>query len=98
MARHNDVLGVLLYDPLRESPRSGQGQFVITDGRMQVALDLRDQRFLGRIAADFRKELDGIRANLRKISAPLLPISTAEDVVEQIRKLIGSATRRAVRG
>jgi uncharacterized protein (DUF58 family) len=98
MARHNDVLGVLLYDPLRESPRSGQGQFVITDGRLQVELDLHDRNFLKRIAADYKTELDDIRANLRKISAPLLPISTAEDVVEQIRKLIGSATRRAVRG
>jgi hypothetical protein len=71
---------------------------VITDGRFQVELDLHDRNFLKRIAADYKAELDDIRANLRKISAPLLPISTAEDVVEQIRKLIGSATRRAVRG
>jgi len=98
LARHNDVLGLLLYDPLRESPRSGQGQFVITDGRLQVELDLHDRNFLKRIAADYKAELEDIRANLIKISAPLLPISTAVDVVEQIRQLIGSATRRAVRG
>jgi uncharacterized protein (DUF58 family) len=97
IARHNDVLGMLLYDPMRESPRPGQGQFVVTDGRLQVELDLHDRQFLERIAADYKAEMDGIRANLRKISAPLLPISTAEDVVDQIRRLIGSATRRAGR-
>jgi uncharacterized protein (DUF58 family) len=97
IARHNDVLAMLLYDPMRESPRPGQGQFVVTDGRLQVELDLHDRQFLERIAADYKAEMDGIRANLRKISAPLLPISTAEDVVDQIRRLIGSATRRAGR-
>ena len=93
LARHNDVLGMLLVDPLRESPQPGQGQCVVTDGRLQMELDFHDRKFLERIAADYRQELDGIRAALRKVSAPLLPISTAEDVVGQIRKLIGTATR-----
>ena len=62
---------------------------MVTDGRLQVELELHDRKFRERIAADYREDLDGIRANLRKISAPLLPISTAGDVVEQIRKLIG---------
>ncbi|MEN8245213.1 MAG: DUF58 domain-containing protein [Thermodesulfobacteriota bacterium] len=93
LARHNDVLCMLLYDPLRESPQPSKGQYVVTDGRLQMALDFHDRKFLERIAADYRQEMDGIRTVLRKISAPLLPISTAKDVVDQIRKLIGTATR-----
>ena len=89
LAAHNDVLCILAYDPLRATPRAARGQLVVTDGRLQVELELRDRKFRERIAADYREDLDGIRANLRKISAPLLPISTAGDVVEQIRKLIG---------
>ena len=93
LAEHNDVLGIFLYDPLRESPKPGSGRGVVTDGRLQVELDFGDERFWERIAADYRQELDDIRTALRKISAPLLPISTAEDVVTQIRKLIGTAAR-----
>lgn len=95
MAQHNDVLGMLVYDPLRESPRPGSEQVVITDGKLQVELDFHDRKFLEHIATDYKTELAGIRANLRKISAPLLSISTAEDVVDQIRKLIGTTTRGA---
>jgi uncharacterized protein (DUF58 family) len=97
LAEHNDVLGMLLYDPLRESPQSVPGRGVTTDGRLQMELDLHDRRFMDRIAADYRQELDDIRKTLRKISAPLLPISTAEDVIMQIRRLIGTSTRGAAR-
>jgi uncharacterized protein (DUF58 family) len=93
LAEHNDVLGMLLYDPLRESPQPGSWRGVATDGRLQMELDLHDRQFTDRIAADYRQELDDIRTNLRKISAPLLPISTAEDVVLQIRRLIGTSAR-----
>lgn len=93
LAEHNDFLCMLLYDPMRESPLPGRGQYVATDGRLQMDLELDDQKFTERIAADYRQELDSIRAALRKISAPLLPISTAEDIVDQIRKLIGTATQ-----
>jgi len=93
LAQHNDVLGMLLYDSLRESPRPSKGQHVVTDGKLQMELNFDDRKFLERIAVDYQKEMDGIRAALRKISAPLLPINTAEDVVGQIRKLIGTATR-----
>jgi uncharacterized protein (DUF58 family) len=93
LAHHNDVLGMLLYDPLRESPQPGRGPLVATDGRLQMELNFHDQKLLERIAADYRHELDHIRTMLRKISAPLLPISTAEDVVDQIRRLIGTTGR-----
>ncbi len=97
LAEHNDVLCLLLYDPMRESPKPGAGLGVVTDGGLQMELDTRDQRLMDRIAADYRQEIDQIRKALRKISAPLLPISTAEDVVTQIRKLIGASARGTVR-
>ncbi len=97
LAEHNDVLGLLLYDPLRESPFPGTGRGVVTDGKLQLELDFGDKRFWKRIAADYHQEVSDIRTVLRKMSAPLLPISTAEDVVDQIRKLIGTAARKGKR-
>jgi uncharacterized protein (DUF58 family) len=94
LAEHNDVLCLLLYDPLRESPSPGAGRGVVTDGKLQLELDLGDERIWKRISADYHQELNDIRTVLRKMSAPLLPISTAEDVVDQIRKLIGTAARK----
>jgi uncharacterized protein (DUF58 family) len=93
LAEHNDVLGFLLYDPMRQSPKSGGGRGVVTNGQLQVELDFADAQFLSRIADDYRKELDEIRSTLRKLSAPLLPLSTTGDVARQIRKLIGTASR-----
>ena len=97
LAQHNDVLAMVLYDPLRKSPQTGQGRVVATDGKLQMELYLHDRRLMDRIAADYRQEIGQIRTILRKISAPLLPISTAEDVVEQIRKLIGTSAQGAGR-
>ena len=93
LAEHNDVFCLLLYDPFRESPSPGSGRGVVTDGKLQLELNLEDERFWKRIVADYHQELEDIRTTLRKMSAPLLPISTAEDVVDQIRKLIGTAAR-----
>jgi uncharacterized protein (DUF58 family) len=97
LAEHNDVLCILLYDPLRESPRPGPGHAVATDGRLQIDLDLHDPQLVKRVAADYRREMEAIRTALRKISAPLLPVSTTGDVVSQIRRLIGTS-RRGVAG
>lgn len=95
LAAHNDVLGMHLVDPMRANPRRGSSRGMVTDGQRQMELDLQNKTMLKRIAREYAEELESIRSHMRKLSAPLLPINTVDDVAAQIRQLIGteSATR-----
>lgn len=87
---HNDVLGVLLVDSMRQHPRAFAGHGYATDGRSQVELNLGSPALMKGLADDYQEEQERIRAALRKMSAPLLAINTVDDVAEQIRNLIGT--------
>ena len=91
LAAHNDMLGIHLYDPLRASPRPNIGSGAITDGRLQVAVEFGDPHLWDRISGDYRHEIAELKTTFRKMSAPLIPINTAEPVIDQIRRWIGSA-------
>ena len=88
LAAHNDVLGVLVHDPLRETPPEN-GRGVVTDGEQQVEVDFGDRRFVQGLKQDYVQERSDIATFLRKLSAPLLCISTKSDPTEQIRELLG---------
>ena len=88
LAAHNDVLGVLVHDPLRETPPEN-GRGVVTDGEQQVEVDFGDRRFVQGLKQDYVQERSDIATFLRKLSAPLLCISTKSDPAEQIRELLG---------
>lgn len=90
LARQNDVLGILTFDPLRENPPAGGGQGAVTDGRLQLELDFGNATLRRRIAEDYRREHEAIRTALRKLSAPLLPIRTEGEVVDQLRRILGA--------
>ena len=84
----NDVLSVLVYDPfLLELPDSGH--LVVSDGELQVELGfaraaLRDQ--IGSFASQHSQALFDWHHG---IGVPLLPVSAAEDVAVQLRRLLG---------
>ena len=89
LAAHNDVLGIYVYDPLRQTPpREGQG--VVSNGTEQVEVDFGARGFSERIADDYETDLAAKTVFLRKLSAPLLPISTSGDPAAQIRELLGA--------
>ena len=88
MAEHNDLLGLHLYDPLRAVPRPA-GAVSLTDGHLQISADFNDTRFREKIAADYDQESKKLILRLRKLSAPLLPISTQGEMIDQIRTLLG---------
>lgn len=91
LAAHNDVLGILVHDPIRMDPRGGP--ISVSDGRLQIPLDLADARVRERIGADYRREQADITRFLRKLSAPLLTLSNQGDVVDQVRRLLGVPSR-----
>jgi len=89
IAAHNDILGVLVHDPMRLQPPAALLR--VGDGRRQAEIDLRDDRLRERLVADYREEQQRIAHLLRRLSAPLLLVSNAGDLVEQVRKLLGVA-------
>jgi uncharacterized protein (DUF58 family) len=87
LAAHNDVLVVLTYDPLGAS-LVGQPGMIAADrgGRWEIPV--------GAIFADsfrqaFARQLDEWTKIFRALRVPVIPISTAEPVADQLRTLFG---------
>ena len=89
IAAHNDILGILVHDPMRLDPPAERLR--VSDGTSQVEIDLNDSRLRDRLIADYRQEQEQISRSLRRLSAPLLMISNQGDVVSQVRRLLGVA-------
>ncbi|HHI77352.1 MAG TPA: DUF58 domain-containing protein [Gammaproteobacteria bacterium] len=93
IAAHNDVLGVLVHDRLRQEPPSER--LPVSDGRQRLEIDLGDSKLRQRLIADYQEEQQRIARFLRRLSAPLLMIDNRDDVVAQVRRLLGVRGRQA---
>lgn len=87
MAEHNDILGLLVYDPIRVQPPAQH--LTVSDGSLQMEINLADKGMRKKLGEDYREEQDHITGFLRKLSAPLLMVSNEGDVVDQVRRLLG---------
>jgi uncharacterized protein (DUF58 family) len=92
LVEHNDVLMLLVHDPVRLDPTGPR--LTVSDGSLQMDLDLSDPKVSGAIADDYRNEQEEMTHFLRRLSAPLLMISNQGDVVQQVRRLLGVPGRR----
>lgn len=89
ISTHNDILGILVHDPMRLDPPTGRLR--ASDGENQLEIDLDDRKLRERLVEDYRDEQERIARFLRRLSAPLLMISNEGDVVSQVRRLLGVA-------
>ena len=87
LSSHNDVLAFLPHDPLRLDP--GHQRVTVSDGSLQMELDLSKNTVREKIAADFQDEQEQIQTFLRKLSAPLLMINNQGDVARQVKQHLG---------
>ena len=87
MAEHNDVLGLLVHDPIRLQPATQN--LTVSDGSSQMEIDFADKRVREKLAEDYREEQEHITRFLNRLSAPLLMVSNEGDVVDQVRRLLG---------
>ena len=87
MAEHNDVLGLLVHDPIRLQPATQN--LTVSDGSLQMEIDFADKRVREKLAEDYREEQEHITRFLNRLSAPLLMVSNEGDVVDQVRRLLG---------
>ena len=88
IARHNDVIAGLVFDPL-ESDISSASQLVVSDGDYQLQIDPDEDRLSDRFREVFDSSLGGLQDELRKHDVPVLPISTEEPVFDQLRSHLG---------
>ncbi|CAB1370172.1 DUF58 domain-containing protein [Denitratisoma oestradiolicum] len=96
LARRHELLALPVWDP-----GAGQwperGQYVVSDGALQLALsgdDAAQGQRLADLAAAHRREIQRWREEL---AVPALPLTTAEDVAAQLRRALAVDPGRQVR-
>ena len=87
LSAHNDVVASLIYDPLGIS-LTPQHPLSATDGRRQVSIPT-GTAAARRFQAAFQARVDQLRARLRAIRIPILPICTHQPVIDQVRAALG---------
>lgn len=88
IAAHNDVVLVLVYDPLAEQIQPGDVA-VIGDGVMQAEVDLGSTATREAINRFSQSRLARIHRWQREINLSVLPLSAGEETLPQIRALLG---------
>jgi uncharacterized protein (DUF58 family) len=96
LARHNDVIAVPVWDPLTTELPPG-GRLVVSEGELQLELDLGAERVRERLLARADRRLSRVLGWARERGVPVLPLTTAEDVPEQVRQRLGVDPRAGSR-
>ncbi|GAB3282512.1 DUF58 domain-containing protein [Parahaliea aestuarii] len=93
IAHRNDVLFGFVHDPL-EADLPAAGPLVFEDAGAQLEVDTSQSRLRDRYREDFEATRASGRHFLLHRETPVIPLSTAEDVAEQIRRRLGGVRRR----
>ena len=88
LSRSNDVICCLTYDPLAVHLPPAE-QLIVSDGELQVELSLGEEKMRKSILDASDTRLRFILSWQHEIGVPVLPISTAEAVSQQLRHLLG---------
>lgn len=89
LSQHNDVIGVVVYDPSATNFPAREA-LVITDGELQVELQLDNQKIRRSVTDSVQGRISELLAWQQELKIPMLPITTADEVADQVRNLLGS--------
>lgn len=90
LAAHNDVIVCFVFDPLEHKLPSA-GQLVFSEGEQQLEVDTSSQKFREKYRSRFEEQLERGRKVLLRREVPLVPVSAADDPVNQILALLSRA-------
>jgi uncharacterized protein (DUF58 family) len=88
IARHNDVIALLVHDPL-QSDLPPSASMAVTDGELQIRLDVGRDSVRRNISQATEARLKDVFAWTHELGIPVLPLSAAEDTAPQLRRLLG---------
>jgi uncharacterized protein (DUF58 family) len=88
LAAHNTVIAVLVHDP-SQSELPAAGRMTVTDGELQIALDVAHGTTRQNILDMSKTRLRNVFEWTRDFGIPVLPLSTAEEPVNQLHHLLG---------
>lgn len=94
LAQRNDVLFGFVFDPL-ESELPELGRTIVGDGKLQLELNTGDSSLRARYAQRFKDRAETARSFLLQRQIPILSLSTALPVAEQVRAQLGYRPQRA---
>ncbi len=97
MARHNDVVALLVHDPL-QSDLPASASMTVTDGELQIHLEVGRDSVRKSILEASQARLKTVFAWTPELGVPVLPLSAAEDTAQQLRRLLGTLPARTGRG
>ena len=93
LSQHNDVIAVLIYDPLAvQLPPAGQ--LVVSDGELQVEIPFGNEKIRKNLLEASDARMRHILSWQHEIRVPVMPLSTADDTATQIRHLLGQVAAR----
>ena len=93
LRRHNDVLLFLVSDPLAHQLR-GHLRWIVSDGQLQAELDTSSGKVRQGLADFLTGRFAEVLSWERKLGIPILPLSSGEETLPQIRRLMGLPGRR----
>ncbi|HEY7230820.1 MAG TPA: DUF58 domain-containing protein [Pseudolabrys sp.] len=88
ISAHNTVIAVLVHDPL-QSELPPTGRMTVTDGELQIAVDVARGNTRQNIVDMSEQRLRAVFAWTRELGIPVLPLSTAEEPINQLNHLLG---------
>ena len=91
IARNNDVVGVVVHDP-SATDLPAAGELVVSDGELQIELPGGGAR--QRVQEFSSSRIANVLAWQQSTGATMLPVSTAEPALDQIRHLLGVGVTR----
>ncbi|MGR3566089.1 MAG: DUF58 domain-containing protein [Heliomarina sp.] len=90
LARKNDLVLGLVSDPFADDMPSGL-KVVVSDGELQAEIDTGDRAAHRRLDEMAKGRLAQVLDWQRRFGIPVLPVSSAEDSLRQMRRLMGLA-------
>ena len=89
MARHNDVVLVLVHDPMAQDIPATD-RLVVSDGRLQVTLDPGSSESMAAVGRFARDRLQRIFDWQSELGVAVLPLSAGEDTLSQVQHFLGA--------
>jgi uncharacterized protein (DUF58 family) len=88
LSQHNDLIGIVVHDPSATDLPPTE-DLVVTDGELQIELNMGQQKVRRKVAEVSKSRIARVLAWQQEIRVPMLPITTAGGVAEQVRHLLG---------